>query len=120
MLTIEQIAEKLGMKYQDVYGFVNFLKLLGAASDSLPPKSGKKGKPARLYSFAPNALDLVGQWIANVERESIAMRREALEREQAELNAKLATLTPTATETPVTEAPVVEQTCTIVEVQSQN
>jgi hypothetical protein len=119
MLTIEQIAEKLNMKYQDVYGFVNFLKLLGAAKDELPPKSGKKGKPARLYSFSPNALELVGTWINTVERESIAARREILEREQAELNAKLATLTP-ASEAQCQETTAVSTATEVVETQPQN
>jgi predicted ArsR family transcriptional regulator len=92
MLTIEQIADKLKMNHHDVYGFLKFLKLLGAAKDELPPKSGKKGKPARLYSFAPNALDLIGRWIENVERESMAMQRSALEKAKADLDSELANL----------------------------
>jgi hypothetical protein len=106
MLTIDQIKDKFqgaGLKdldYQDVYGFMAFLREIGAVTAENPPKSGKKGKPAKIYTLAPNAAELVTGALAQISAWTTELQRQALERAKADLDAKLASLAAPAVETP--------------------
>lgn len=73
MMTIDQIATKLNINYQVAYGLFSWLKAIGAATTTNPPKTGAKGKPAKLYSLTPEAHQLVGEWLDTIQ----AMSTEA-------------------------------------------
>lgn len=55
-MTVEQIAEKLGVSHKDAYGFVKFLQSKGVLSvtGSAPRPPGQRGKGASVYSVSSN------------------------------------------------------------------
>lgn len=75
-MTIEQISDKLKLDYQVAYGFMKFLEQIGAATSENPPKTGKKGKPARLYRLTGDATARATEWLTTIAQMSEAAATE--------------------------------------------
>lgn len=112
MMTIEQIAKKMGVSKTEAYGLVRCFEAAGVlkTEGKAPREAHQRGRSSHLYRFndeiVSQAAGLLSQLIEDEPASETA-------------TAALETAAP-ATETPVLETPVpAEETCTILPESAQ-